>query len=132
MLNWVLDAASLWVFLRAFGGVVNPVDLLVAFGLANVLAAIPITPGGLGVVEAVLTSTLVGFGLDRGTAAIGVVTYRLAAFWLPIPLGALAYGSLKVGPGNLARERERHLIRRLKEDTADVANVRKWDMDEHV
>ena len=132
VLNWVLDAASLWVFLRAFGGVVNPVDLLVAFGLANVLAALPITPGGLGVVEAVLTSTLVGFGLDRGTAAIGVVTYRLAAFWLPIPLGALAYGSLKVGPGNLTRERERHLIRQLKEDTADVANVRKWDMDEHV
>jgi uncharacterized membrane protein YbhN (UPF0104 family) len=128
--NWALDAASLWVFLRAFGGTVNPVDLLVAFGLANVLAVIPITPGGLGVVEAVLTSTLVGFGLDRGTAAIGVVTYRLAAFWLPIPLGALAYGSLKVGPGNLTRERERHLIRRLKEDTADVAGVRKWDMDQ--
>ena len=101
-------------------------------GVANLLAAIPITPGGLGVVEAVLTATLVGFGLDRGTAAIGVVTYRLAAFWLPIPLGALAYGSLKLGPGNLVRERERHLLRRLKEDTADVANVRKWDMDEHV
>jgi putative heme transporter len=132
VLNWILDAASLWVFLKAFGGFVNPVDLLVAFGLANVLAAIPITPGGLGVVEAVLTATLVGFGLDRGTAAIGVVTYRLASFWLPIPLGALAYGSLKLGPGNLVRERERHLIRRLKEDTADVANVRKWDMDEHV
>jgi putative heme transporter len=130
--NWGLDAASLWVFLKAFGGTVNPVDLLVAFGLANVLAAIPITPGGLGVVEAVLTSTLVGFGLDRGTAAIGVVTYRLAAFWLPIPLGALAYGSLKVGPGNLSRERQRHLIRRLKADTADVASVRKWDMDQHV
>ena len=80
----------------------NPIDLLVAFGLANVLAAIPITPGGLGVVEAVLTSTLVGFGLDRGTAAISVITYRLAAFWLPIPLGALAYGSLKFGPGNLS------------------------------
>jgi uncharacterized protein (TIRG00374 family) len=132
ILNWALDAASLWVFLRAFGGFVNPVDLVVAFCLANVLAAIPITPGGLGVVEAVLTSTLVGFGLDRGTAAIGVVTYRVAAFWLPIPLGALAYGSLKVGPGNLTRERERHLIRQLKADTADVANVRKWDMDQRV
>jgi uncharacterized protein (TIRG00374 family) len=130
--NWTFDAASLWVFLRAFGGTVNPVDLMVAFCLANVLAAIPITPGGLGVVEAVLTSTLVGFGLDRGTAAIGVITYRLAAFWLPIPLGALAYGTLKVGPGNLTRERERKLIRQLKADTADVAHVHKWDMDQPV
>jgi uncharacterized protein (TIRG00374 family) len=132
VLNWLLDAASLGVFIMAFGGYVNPIDLMVAFGLANVLAAIPLTPGGLGVVEAVLTSTLVGFGLDRGTAAISVVTYRLAAFWLPIPLGALAYGSLKFGPGKLTRERERHLLRQLKEDTADVAHVRKWDMEQPV
>ena len=44
--NWLLDAASLWVFLWAFGRVVSPVDLLVAYGLANILAVIPITPGG--------------------------------------------------------------------------------------
>jgi uncharacterized protein (TIRG00374 family) len=132
VLNWLLDAASLGVFIMAFGGYVNPIDLMVAFGLANVLAAIPLTPGGLGVVEAELTSPLVGFGLDRGTAAISVVTYRLAAFWLPIPLGALAYGSLKFGPGKLTRERERHLLRQLKEDTADVAHVRKWDMEQPV
>ncbi len=129
LVNWLLDAASLWVFVRAFGSTINPVDLVVAFGLANVLAAIPITPGGLGVVEAVLTSSLVGFGLDRGTAAIAVVTYRLAAFWLPIPLGALAYGSLKVGPVSLNRRRERHPIRRLTEDAQQEADVRKWEVD---
>jgi len=132
VLNWTLDCASLGVFIKAFGGSVNPIDLLVAFCLANVLAAIPLTPGGLGVVEAVLTSTLVGFGLDRGTAAISVITYRLAAFWLPIPIGALAYGSLKFGPGNLTRERERHLIGQLKADTEDIAHVRKWDMEQPV
>lgn len=126
---WLLDASSLWVFIRAFGSTVGAVELIVAFGLAYVLAAIPITPGGLGVVEAVLISTLLGFGLDRGTATISVVTYRLAAFWLPIPLGALAYGSLKVGPGSLARRRDRHPIRRLTEDAVEVADVRKWDVD---
>ncbi|HEX2850844.1 MAG TPA: YbhN family protein [Acidimicrobiales bacterium] len=95
--NWLLDAASLWVFVRAFGGRPGPAGLLVSFGLANVLAAIPITPGGLGVVEATLTALLVGFGVPRGEAVIGVVTYRLANFWLPIPLGAAAYVSLTVG-----------------------------------
>ena len=54
--NWLLDAASLWVFIISFGHVVSPIDLLVAYGLANVLAVIPITPGGLGVVEGVLSS----------------------------------------------------------------------------
>ena len=44
-LAWVLDAASLWVFLRAFGGTLDPDALFVAFGLANVIGVIPITPG---------------------------------------------------------------------------------------
>ena len=105
-LNWLLDAGSLWVFLAAFGARVPLDSLLVSFGLANVLAAIPLTPGGLGVVEAVLTSTLVGFGVDAAVAAVGVVTYRLAAFWLPIPLGAFSYATLRYGPVPLAQTRE--------------------------
>jgi uncharacterized protein (TIRG00374 family) len=98
--NWLLDAASLWVFVAAYGYRVSPTGLMVAFGLANVLAAIPITPGGLGVVEAVLTSTLVGFGTPPSIAIIAVATYRLVNFWLPIPLGGLAYVSLQVDPGD--------------------------------
>lgn len=95
VLNWLLDAASLFVFVAAFGHVVNPDGLLVAYGLANVLAAIPITPGGLGVIEAALTALLVGFGTPRGVATLGVVVYRLFNFWAPIPLGGLAYLSLQ-------------------------------------
>ena len=60
--NWLFDAASLWVFIAAFGRFISPIDLLVAYGLANILAVIPITPGGLGVIEGVLIPTLSGFG----------------------------------------------------------------------
>ncbi|MEY3492621.1 MAG: hypothetical protein RL413_39, partial [Actinomycetota bacterium] len=82
-LNWLIDAAALWVFLRAFGGDL-PIDgLIVAFGLANVLAAVPLTPGGLGVVEGVYVPVIVGFGLPRATAVVGVVSYRIAQYWLP-------------------------------------------------
>jgi len=87
------------VFVGAFGKWVNPDGILVAYGLANVLAVIPITPGGLGVVEATLTSLLVGFGAARGVATLGVVAYRLVNFWLPIPVGGLAYLSLQVERG---------------------------------
>jgi uncharacterized protein (TIRG00374 family) len=111
-LNWVFDAASLWVFVGAFGHFVNPDGLLVAYGLANVLAALPITPGGLGVVEATLTTILVGFGTPRGPATLGVVAYRLINFWLPIPLGGLAYLSLHVDKGTPRPERH-HFIDRL-------------------
>jgi uncharacterized protein (TIRG00374 family) len=104
--NWLLDAASLELMVRAFGRWVNPDGLLVAYGLAYVLAVIPITPGGLGVVEATLVTLLVGFGIPRGIATLGVIVYRLINFWAPIPVGGLAYVSLQVerqgssgGPG---------------------------------
>jgi uncharacterized protein (TIRG00374 family) len=96
--NWILDAASLWVFLAAFGYHAGVEGLLIAYGLANVLAAIPITPGGLGIVEGVLIPTLVAFGAPYSVALVGVVAYRVVQFWLPIPVGGLAYLSLRAGP----------------------------------
>jgi len=92
-LNWLLDATCLWVFLWSFGVVVSPIDLLVAYGLANVLAAIPLTPAGLGVVEGVLITSLVGFGVPHSQAILAVLAYRLVNFWIPIPLGGVAYAS---------------------------------------
>lgn len=95
--NWLLDAAALWVMLAAFGHRPNVVGLLVAYGLANVMAAVPISPGGLGVIEAILIPTLVGFGVPRAEASIGVVAYRLVNFWLPIPVGAVSYVAVERG-----------------------------------
>ncbi len=127
--NWLLDAAALWVFIRAFGPALNPVDVIVAFCVANILAVIPLTPGGLGFVEATLIATLVGFGLGRSEAAISVVTYRLAQFWLPIPLGAISYATLRVGPRSIRRMRS-HPLRELADDTRDVVGVNVWDVDD--
>jgi uncharacterized protein (TIRG00374 family) len=105
--NWLLDAASLWVFVAAFG-YRPPIDgVLVAFGLANVLAAIPLTPGGLGVIETVLTSTLVGFGAPSSVAILGVLSYRLVNFWVPIPVGGITFLSLQVDPGDRNPDRKK-------------------------
>ncbi|HEY2563078.1 MAG TPA: lysylphosphatidylglycerol synthase domain-containing protein, partial [Acidimicrobiales bacterium] len=82
---------------------ISPIDLLVAYGLANILAAIPITHGGLGVVEFVLVSMITGFGPTAGQALSGVLAYRAINFWLPIPIGGIAYGSLEFERGNLYR-----------------------------
>ncbi len=98
-MNWILDAASLWCFIAAFGGLVNPVELFAAYGVANVAGALPITPAGLGVVDSVTPLLLVSFGLTRNVATLGVLGWRLVNFWLPIPAGALAYASLKVPRG---------------------------------
>jgi uncharacterized membrane protein YbhN (UPF0104 family) len=97
--NWLLDAASLWCFLASLGRCANPVVLFSAFGIANVAAAVPLTPSGLGVIEAVLPLLLAGNGITRGVATLAVIGWRLVNFWLPIPFGAGAYLSLVV-PGS--------------------------------
>jgi uncharacterized protein (TIRG00374 family) len=98
-LNWLLDAASLWCFVAAFGRFVNPVELFAAYGIANVAGALPVTPAGLGVVDSVAPLLLVSFGVTRSVATLGVLGWRLVNFWLPIPAGAIAYISLKVPRG---------------------------------
>src|SRR5215813_2179819 len=98
-LNWLLDAASLWCFVAAFGRFVNPVELFAAYGIANVAGALPVTPAGLGVVDSIAPLLLVSFGVTRSVATLGVLGWRLVNFWLPIPVGAIAYISLKVPRG---------------------------------
>jgi hypothetical protein len=121
--NWLLDAASLWVFLRAFGATVRPDSLMVAFCVANVLAAIPITPGGLGVLDVTLASLLLGFGVPSAAVGLGVPAYRIVQYWLPIPLGFVSYFSLRIGPWKIDREQE---LRRLRDETAE--SVRSGEM----
>jgi uncharacterized protein (TIRG00374 family) len=98
-LNWLLDAASLWCFIAAFGKFASPVGLFAAYGIANVLGAIPLTPGGLGVIDTLTPVLLVGFGLTRSVATLGVLAWRLVNFWLPIPTGAISYITLKLPRG---------------------------------
>ncbi|MEP7201424.1 MAG: lysylphosphatidylglycerol synthase transmembrane domain-containing protein [Ilumatobacteraceae bacterium] len=117
--NWILDAAALWVFLRAFGTSTDVDALIVAFGLVNVLAVVPITPGGLGIIDGGLPLALIGFGLTRSTAVLGSATYRLAQFFFPILLGGVLYATLRLGPWSIGR-RERLL--RLRDIAADASN----------
>lgn len=116
-LNWLLDAAALYVFLRAFGPSVDLDALIIAFGLANVFSVLPITPGGLGLVEGIYIPVLIGFGLTRAHATLGVLTYRLAQYWFPIVVGAAMYGSLRVGPWSIKRRGRLERLRDLAAET---------------
>lgn len=98
--NWLLDAAALGVVLAGAGFVADPLELFVCYALAGVLGVLPLTPGGIGVVEGVLVPALVGFGAPVQTALIGVLGWRLVSFWLPIPVGAAAW----LGPPRRRRD----------------------------
>ena len=101
--NWLLDAACLWVCLAAFGEVMSPELVLSAYGVAGLIGLVPITPGGLGVVEGVLVPGLVVLGGASGPVVLGVLTWRLLQFWLPVPVAALAWLSLRLGIGEGGR-----------------------------
>ena len=87
----LFDYLSLLAALAAVGANPNPSLVLLAFVTAMVLGMIPITPGGLGFVEAGLTATLTLAGVAASDAVIAAAAYRLAAFWLPLPAGLVAY-----------------------------------------
>ena len=125
-LNWLLDAASLWVFLRAFNETLDLDALIVAFGLANVIAVIPITPGGLGIVDAYYIPTLVAFGITRRGATLGLASYRIAQFLFPILLGAVLYASLRVGQWSIERRDRLSRLRDIakRQGTADGSESR--------
>jgi uncharacterized protein (TIRG00374 family) len=70
---------------------VRTVEALAVFAFARLLTAIPITPGGLGVVELALITGLSSAGGDRAQVAAGVLLFRALTFVLPIPLGLATY-----------------------------------------
>lgn len=87
--KWILDYLTLHVALSAIGSHPRPGLVLMAFCVAKALGNIPLTPGGLGFVEAGMTAMLALAGVNPADALLATFAYRLFSFWLPIPFGLL-------------------------------------------
>lgn len=85
--NWLLDLSALVVIAMVIGQGVPLSALPLAYVVAALSAAVPTTPGGVGVVEAVMVATLVGAGAPAGAATATVLGWRLISHWLPIAVG---------------------------------------------
>jgi uncharacterized protein (TIRG00374 family) len=88
--NQFFDYLALETSLLAVGAEVNLFLVLLAYVAAAVLAMIPITPGGLGFVEAGLTGVLALAGVTPEHAVLATLLYRLFSYWLPLPAGLVA------------------------------------------
>ena len=89
--NWLLDYFALVCALKACGVHPRLSLVLLAYAVAAVLGMIPITPGGVGFVEAGLTAMLVLAGVPSEKALLAVLAYRIASYWLPLPAGLGAH-----------------------------------------
>lgn len=99
VLNWLADAACLALAILAVGGDVPWEGLLLAWAAGTAVASLGLTPGGLGVVEAALSSALIAAGLVGSTAIAAVLVYRIVSLWLVLAAGGLtllALGGPKV------------------------------------
>jgi uncharacterized protein (TIRG00374 family) len=88
--RWLLDYMTLIAALTAIHADPRPSTVLLAYCAAQFLGTLPLTPGGLGFVEAGLTGTLALAGVPAGAAVVATLAYRLVSFWLPIPAGGVA------------------------------------------
>jgi uncharacterized protein (TIRG00374 family) len=87
----LFDYLALIAALYAVQARPDPPLVLLAYVAGSFLGMIPLTPGGLGFVEAGLTGMLVLAGVDAAPAAVATLAYRLVSFWLPLPAGGVAY-----------------------------------------
>jgi hypothetical protein len=92
--NWLLDCACFAMMFKAMGAPIPWKGLLLAYGAGQLAATLPITPGGLGVVEGSITVALVAFGGAEASTAYAVLLYRVISFWLILVIGWLLIGQL--------------------------------------
>jgi len=85
------DYFALLCALRATGASPKPPLVLLAYAATAVIALVPLTPGGLGIVEASLSGLLVLAGVGSASAIIATLAYRLVTYWLPIFAGGGVY-----------------------------------------
>jgi uncharacterized protein (TIRG00374 family) len=80
----IADYLCLLAAVAAVTSTPNPALVLLAFVAAAVLRMLPLTPGGLGPVEAALIPLLAAAGLTKSGAVLATLAYRVASLWLPL------------------------------------------------
>ena len=93
--NWIFDCACLALAFAAVGAAAPWRGLLLAYGTAQLAANLPITPGGLGVVEGSLSIALVLYGGAQASTVAAVLLYRIISFWAVLPLGWGSWAALR-------------------------------------
>jgi uncharacterized protein (TIRG00374 family) len=98
------DFGTLLACIRATGAKPNPSLVLLAYSVAGLLALLPVTPGGLGIVEAGLSALLILANVPAGDAVVATLAYRVISYWLPIVVGPVAYVLFRVRIGSPRRD----------------------------
>jgi uncharacterized membrane protein YbhN (UPF0104 family) len=93
--SWLADCACLACGFLAVGAALPWHMLLLGYCAAQIVSFVPITPGGLGLVEGSLALTLAASGDAGGGVLAAVLLYRLLSYWGTLPAGGLGYAAVR-------------------------------------
>src|SRR6516165_2747753 len=91
MFDWIADVACLAFAAYAAGGHASVAGLTVAYAAARAVGTIPLMPGGLLIVEAVLVPGLVSSGMSLPGAISAMLLYRLISWLLLAAIGWVVF-----------------------------------------
>ena len=89
--NWITNMGCLVCAILTIQAHVPWRGILVIYGLTQLAAVLPLTPGGLAVVEGSLSALLIAYGMGSGDAVAATLLYRVVGFWAPVPIGWVLY-----------------------------------------
>lgn len=92
--NRLADVACLAFACAAAGAEPSIAGLLIAYTTGKAVSTVPLTPGGIGVVDGAFTAALVAGGLAASAAFPAVLIYRLISFVLAAAVGWLVFAML--------------------------------------
>jgi uncharacterized protein (TIRG00374 family) len=92
---WGANIGILWASFQAFDVAVPFGVIVMGFFVGMVANLFPLAPGGVGAVDAGMIGAFVVFGLPESEVFVAVLTYRVIAFWVPIPPGIVAFFQLR-------------------------------------
>lgn len=97
--NWLTDLLCLAAAAQAFHLPLGLAELAAVYLTVQVVRQIPLTPGGIGIIEVSLLAGLISAGAGDAPAAATVLAYRLLSCWLIIPMGLVGWLVLRwTGP----------------------------------
>ena len=90
-LSNVAEVAAIWSVFLAFGEVINPGAVIIAYAVANFAGLISVLPGGIGIYEALMTGVFAAAGVSAGISLPVVIAFRVVSMGIQLPAGYFFY-----------------------------------------
>ena len=113
---WGANIGILWASFQAFDVAVPFGVVVMGFFVGMLANLFPLAPGGVGAVDAGMIGAFVVFGIPEGAVFVSVLSYRVIAFWVPIPPGIIAFFQLRGTVQRWEREGRERLTVEADED----------------